>query len=588
MSISPLEHLAGRAVDADRVGVLERLAVHGDLAFFLVDVNVASPGDAALAPAAGDDRRVAGHPAGAGQDARRGVHPVDVLRAGLLADQQHLFPGVRPLDGFLSRERQRPDRRPRRRGQPGGQRLGRLLGLGVEAGQQQLRQVVRRDPLHRRLLGDQLFLHHVACDFDGRGPGPLARPRLQHIQLAPLNRELDVLHILVVRFELVLDRDQLGVHLLVPFFHLDHGLGRADARDHVLALSVDEELAVKLVLARGGVAGKGDARAAVVAHVPERHRLHVDRRALKPGDLVDLPIPNCPRRVPRTEDRLDRQLQLLERILGERSPGRLLYNLLIRLTKFDKSLGIDIGIELDASLLLDLVELVFEIVVLDAHHDVPIHVDQPAVCVVGEPLVARLLREARDGLIIQAEVQHGVHHARHRLGRTGADADEQGRLAAAELLARLLLQPLDRIIHLGHQPLGELAAFFVVAGAGFGRDGEPGRHGQADGDHLREVCALPAEQLLHRRIAVELRLAEVVNHLSRLRRRGVLAGLFAGFLAGLLSVGLSHRVAIPRGSGAFERGARETCTRESRNLTALTRPVNAGEVKPPMHAAEHR
>ena len=65
--------------------------------------------DAGLAPAAGDDRRVAGLAAGGGEDALGQVHAGDVLGAGLLADQEDRL--VRVL---LVRTR----RRPRPRGPP--------------------------------------------------------------------------------------------------------------------------------------------------------------------------------------------------------------------------------------------------------------------------------------------------------------------------------------------------------------------------------------------------------------------------------------------------------------------------------------
>ena len=66
---------------------VEGLAVDGDLASLFVDVDLAGAGDAAASPAASDDRRVAGHAAGAGQNARGDVHAVDVFRAGFFADE---------------------------------------------------------------------------------------------------------------------------------------------------------------------------------------------------------------------------------------------------------------------------------------------------------------------------------------------------------------------------------------------------------------------------------------------------------------------------------------------------------------------
>jgi hypothetical protein len=90
-------------------------------------------------------------------------------------------------------------------------------------------------------------------------------------------------------------------------------------------------------------------------------------------------------------------------------------------------------------LALDLVERVLEPVVLDAHHDIAEHVDQTPVRVVGEPAVARLLGEALDGLVVETQVQDGVHHARHRDRRARADGDQERVFLVAEALPRFLL-----------------------------------------------------------------------------------------------------------------------------------------------------
>ena len=57
---------------------------------------------------------------------------------------------------------------------------------------------------------------------------------------------------------------------------------------------------------------------------------------------------------------------------------------------------------------------VLELVALDVEHDLAEHLDEPAVAVPCEPLVAGLRDEPFDRDVVQAEVQDGVHHARHR------------------------------------------------------------------------------------------------------------------------------------------------------------------------------
>ena len=53
-------------------------------------------------------------------------------------------------------------------------------------------------------------------------------------------------------------------------------LRRADAGDDVLALRIDQELAVERLLAGRGIAGEGDAGGRGLAHIAEHHGLHVD------------------------------------------------------------------------------------------------------------------------------------------------------------------------------------------------------------------------------------------------------------------------------------------------------------------------
>ena len=85
---------------------------------------------------------------------------------------------------------------------------------------------------------------------------------------------------------------------------------------------------------------------------------------------------------------------------------------------------------------LDLVERRLEVLVIDAAHHVAVHVDQPAVGVVGEALVAGRVGDADHRFVVQAQVEDRVHHARHRAGRAATDRDQQRILRVAELACR--------------------------------------------------------------------------------------------------------------------------------------------------------
>src|SRR5207248_9038975 len=113
--------------------------------------------------------------------------------------------------------------------------------------------------------------------FRSRGrAGALADARLEHPEFALLDRELRVAHVPVVLLESSEDREQFLVDLREVPLHRVEVFGVADTGHDVLALGVDQEVAVGLVLPRGGVAGETDAGAAVVVPVAEDHRLHVD------------------------------------------------------------------------------------------------------------------------------------------------------------------------------------------------------------------------------------------------------------------------------------------------------------------------
>ena len=114
---------------------------------------------------------------------------------------------------------------------------------------------------------------------------------------------------------------------------LARGLGdllrRADAGDHVLALGVDQELAVEPLLAGRRIAREGDAGRRGLAHVAEHHGLDVDRGAPAFRDVVQPAIGDGALVHPRAEHRADRAPQLLVRVLRERLALLLLEPLLV-------------------------------------------------------------------------------------------------------------------------------------------------------------------------------------------------------------------------------------------------------------------
>ena len=85
------------------------------------------------------------------------------------------------------------------------------LRFGIVDRLQQLIEVVGRNALGIEgfFFGDHPFVDQVDGDPHGGETGPLGVAGLQHPHLAALHRELDVLHVAIVLFELFADFDQL-------------------------------------------------------------------------------------------------------------------------------------------------------------------------------------------------------------------------------------------------------------------------------------------------------------------------------------------------------------------------------------------
>ena len=96
-----------------------------------------------------------------------------------------------------------------------------------------------------------------------------------------------------------------SVLVMVGLGGLVQRVGGADTRDHVLALGVDEPLAVELVVAGGRIAAEGDTGCGGVAHVAEHHALHVDSGAPVIRNLFDAAVSDCALAVPALEHATD-------------------------------------------------------------------------------------------------------------------------------------------------------------------------------------------------------------------------------------------------------------------------------------------
>ena len=510
---SAVVDVAGGAVQAQPVALVIGLTGQGELLVLLVHDDGAAAGDAALAHAAGHNGGVRGHAAANGQDALSGLHALDILGRGLQTDQDHLLAPGSPFLGVLGGVDDLAAGGAGRGGQSLAHRGGGLQSGGVKLGMQQRIQVPGVDHGHGLLLGDHALVHQVAGNLQGGGSGALAVAGLEHVQLAMLHGELHILHIAIVILQGLAHVHELGIGLGELLGHLVNGHGGAHAGHHVLALGVGQELAHELLLAGGGVAGKGHAGAAVVAHVAEGHGLHVDGGAPGIGDVVVAAVHVGAGVVPAAEHGLDGADELLLGVRGEVLADLGLVLGLELTGQLLQILGGELHVLGDALLLLHLVDELLEILLAHLHHDVGVHLDKAAVAVPGPAGVVGLLGDNVHHVLIQAQVQDGVHHAGHGGPGAGADGDQQGILVIAELLTGDLLHLLDVFHDLGHDGVVDLAAILIILGAGLGGDGEALGHGQADVGHLGQIGALTAQQLAHFGVALGKEIAILLTHL---------------------------------------------------------------------------
>ena len=169
----------------------------------------------------------------------------------------------------------------------------------------------------------------------------------------------------------------------------------------------------------------------------------------------------------------------------------------------------------DATAKLQLLEFVLEQPVINLHHDIGIHLDEAAIAVIGKALVIGAPGQPRNRVVIQPEIEHRIHHPRHRGARTRAHRDQKRVFRVSEAGTGLGLDPRHRVGHLPTKRFGIGAVIVVIAGAHLGRDGETRRHRQADPAHLRQVGAFAAKQIAHAGVTISAPGAKTVNPLNR-------------------------------------------------------------------------
>ena len=186
---------------------------------------------------------------------------------------------------------------------------------------QQRTDLLGLDSPHRRFAVDLAFVDHVHRDTHGSGRAALAGARLEHVETAVLDGELEVLHLGVVGLQRMGVGLEFVVDLRQRLAQRADLFRRAYTGHHVFALGVEQVLPEQLRVAVVGIAREGHAGARALAHVAEDHRLHVAGRAPVVRQAMEVAVVHRAPAVPRIEDGLDRAIKLLVRVFGESLAG---------------------------------------------------------------------------------------------------------------------------------------------------------------------------------------------------------------------------------------------------------------------------
>ena len=312
------DHASRSAVDRELIALAQLDLAEPNGSGLQVDRERVAACHARLSHPARDDGGVRGHPAVCRQDAARVDQAVDVVGRRLPADEHDVDALSPALLGEVGVEHDGARGGAGRRVEPFRDDVD--VGAGVDHRVQELVELTGVDTGDGLLARDEALLGHLDADPQRGLRGSLPRPGLEQEEPSLLDRELDVLHLPVVLLEAIERARELGVGVREELAHPLDRLGRADAGDDVLALCVDEELAVEAPLPRRRVAREADPGARRVALVPEHHLDDVDRGAEVVRDVVRPSVDPGARRFPGVEHRTRGAVQLLAGVRGEREP----------------------------------------------------------------------------------------------------------------------------------------------------------------------------------------------------------------------------------------------------------------------------
>src|SRR5206468_9204202 len=108
--------------------------------------------------------------------------------------------------------------------------------------------------------------------------------------------------------------------------------------------------------------------------------------------------------------------------------------------------------------------------------DLSKHLDESPVRIERKSLIARYLCKGLSGLIVETEIQDGVHHTRHGIRRPGSDRQEEGIVWIAELSSGDRFELSELSLQLVEQTVRDATTLGVVLFAGVSCDDQPWRY----------------------------------------------------------------------------------------------------------------
>ena len=320
---------------------------------------------------------------------------------------------------------------------------------------------------------------------------------------------------------MILERQEDALELLASGLEarsgleIGNGLGVADAGDNVLALGVNQKVAVELLGTVGRITREGDAGRRGIALVTKGHGLNVDGGAELVGNAMLFAVDAGALVHPAAKDGLDSKAQLELRVVRENglTVGDLQLGVqggldvvgedaLEGLDELLQVLGRKLGVDTDAGNQASLGQGVLEQIGVDAHDDVGEHLDKAAVAVPGKARVLCLGDESLDGIVVEAQVENRVHHAGHGERSTRAHRHEQRVTGVAELLAATGLEVGLGGYDLIERSFGPNITGTGVLNAGLAGNGKATGDRQADTAHLGKVSALATKHKVHGLVAL--------------------------------------------------------------------------------------